>query len=135
MGESNYLIQKNTPKKLVYLQKLLNYEKPVTLYEKAKTWLSKDIAGPHTKRKWMTIVGSTKDNGNCEDFMDYLIQENALVEQGKIGEPPNKTETYSLDKNRLLEVFYESDYYTWHRDIFIETINHAEPDRKIVTDF
>lgn len=129
------LILKTCPKKIVYIQKLLQYDQPDTFIEKAKTYFRQEKTRPHSIGRWAEIIGSTSNNKNARNFLEKLAEENALEKEGERGNPPNKREVYTLNKQKLIECFKESSYYDWHRDLFIKTINQAEPNKKIVTDF
>lgn len=136
MGGNQSLFFENPPKKLEYINILLNYDKETTFLEKAKSYFSsKDLTRPHTKSKWCNILGKTDTNPDTREFLDTLIQKNALKQDGEKGEPPNQVPTYRLDRNQLLNVYYNSTLYNSLRDLNFETINKQEPNKKIITDF
>lgn len=136
MAEHQSLILNQPPKKLEYLNKLLQYDPPTTLYEKAKTWITKqEETRPHSISKWCEIVGSTSNNDNTRGFFEKLVEEEALVYEDTIGEPPNENEIYSLDKARLEEVMYNDPFWEWIKLVSFRVINNQEPNRKIVKDY
>ena len=130
MAEKHTIFFETPPKKIEYINKLLNYDQKNTLLEKAKKYFTKkDETRPHTKGKWCKILGKRKTNPDTRKFLEKLIQENALKKTNN--SDPIK---YSLDRNRLIEVYYNSVLYNHLRDINIETINKKEPNKKVVTD-
>jgi len=135
MGESNNLVLNQPPKNLEYIEKLLNYDPQTTLLEKAKKWVTKkDRTRPHTISEWCEILGSTKNNTSARTFLQKLVEEDALINEGTKGEPPNESKTYRLDKKNLEKAIYNDPFWNWIRDISIKMINRQEPYKKVVTD-
>ena len=136
MAENNSLILKQPPKKLEYINKLLEYDPPATLYEKAKTWITKkEETRPHSISEWCQILGSTSNNNNTRDFLEELVEKDALVSEGRVGKKPNEKEVYRIDKKRLEQVVYNDPFWNWIRSLSIRLINNQESNRKIVKDF
>lgn len=136
MAEKHSLILKRPPRKLEYINKLLQYDQPATLFEKAKNWLVKDqTTRPHSISEWCQVLGSTKNNENTRDFLEELIQKDALVHEDTIGKKPNRKKVYRLDKQRLEQVLYKDPFWNWIRNLSIRIINSQENNRKIVKDF
>lgn len=133
MGENQCLILETPPKKLEYVSKLYNYDKKKTFLEKTKKIiLGSDYTRPHTISKWCQILGSTKNNQATRDFLELLVDKQALVKDGVKGSPPNQAELYRLDRNKLTETVYNDVFWDWIRDISIEVINNQEPNKKVV---
>lgn len=131
MGGNNQVFFEKTPKKLEYVNTLLNYDKETTLLEKAKKYFTKkDLTRPHSKSEWCRILGKRETNPDTRQFLDKLIEENALKQEEDGGE----NDCYRLDRNKLLQVYYDSSLYNKLRDLNFETINKKEPKKKIVTD-
>jgi hypothetical protein len=135
MGESSNLILNKPPKNLEYIQKLLNYDPHTTFLEKAKKWVTqKNQTRPHTISEWCEILGSTKNNTSARSFLENLIKEDALIQEGNKGNPPNQSKTYRLDKKKLEQALYNDPFWNWIRDISIQIINNQEPYKKVKTD-
>lgn len=133
MVENTCLITDKPPKNLEYVQKLLEYDKETTLYEKFKKKITRsNNTRPHTKSQWCQILGSSKTNPQTRSFLEKLIQNKALVKEE---EQKDGTELYKLDKDRLEELAFQDPYYNMHRDFFFRIINNQEPNKKIVNDF
>lgn len=132
MVENPELIAKKKPKKLEYIEKLLNYDQKETIIGKAKQILpgKKNKTRPHTISEWCEILGKQKTNPDTRKFLEKLVEKKVLTRE----KTRNGSKTYSLDKDKLTEIFYRSKYYNWHRDIFFKVINKEEPTKKIVTD-
>lgn len=136
MAETSHLILKEQPKRLEYINKLFQYDPPATLYEKAKTWITRDkTTRPHSISEWCQILGSTRNNQNTREFLEKLVEEEALVYEDTVGETPNTNDRYILDKARLEEVMYNSAFWKWTRPISERMYNNQEPNKKIVKDF
>jgi len=67
-------------------------------------------------------------------FLQKLVEEDALINEGTKGEPPNESKTYRLDKKNLEKAIYNDPFWNWIRDISIKMINRQEPYKKVVTD-
>lgn len=135
MGESSNIILNKPPKNLEYVQKLLNYDAHTTFLEKAKRWVTQtNRTRPHTISEWCEILGSSKHNSSARDFLEKLVDEEALIQEGTKGKPPNQSETYRLDKKKLEEAIYNDSFWNWIRDLSIQIINNQEPYKKVVTD-
>lgn len=130
------MIKGDPPKGLEYTKKLLEYDKPATFFDKAQKIITrKEQTEDNTISQWCEILGSTKTNEHTREFLKYLIQENALKEESVKGQPPNQTETYSLDKKRLLECYSQTADYKIRRDLCLQVINKVEKGIKTIKDF
>jgi len=134
MGETTdqfHLILDKPPKKLEYILKLKDYEE-TNLYLQAKNFLTSNRkTQAYTVSKWCEILDSTKTNPTARSFLETLIEEDVLVENGT---NPNGDEQYSLDKKELLGCYQKSFFYQLTRDLNIETINQEERFKSVVTD-
>lgn len=140
MGKTRSLIFKENPKKLVYLVRLHHFEEK-SLYQRTKNFLkSQNKTNSYSISGWCKIVGD-KDNDTDHDknkntrrIIESFIEEDILVEEGMQGQPPNEVPVYSLDKDRLLECYHESELFQLTKQLNIDTINNEVRFRSVVRD-
>lgn len=124
------MVKGELQKGLEYTQKLLTYDQPATFTEKVVSKFSSKKSGPYNKTKWCKILGSSDKNPQTREYLNYLEEKNALIEEHSEG----KTKYYSLNKKNLLKAAQESSWWSQRRDLIFQIINKGEPRRKVVTD-
>lgn len=132
MGENTCLIIDKKPRNLEYIEKLFNYDRKQTLIEKTKKWITRtDQTRPHSISEWCQILGSTETNPNTRNFLEKLVEQEALVLEN---EDSNGTKLYRLDKKKLENALYEDPFWNWIRDLSFRLIDNQEPNRTTTTE-
>lgn len=131
MGENN-LILEEPPKNLQYIRLLLNYSSEDTFWGKAAAFITRNSkTQAHSIAQWCQILGSQNTNPQTRQFLEKLVEKNALIKEPGTKDP----EKYRLDKENLTSAVYEDPYYLWHKDLFFRVINTHERFKKVKTDF
>jgi len=129
------MIKGQLPKGVQYTKTLLNYDPERTIPGRIKQRIVGSKTKEHAKKEWYRILGSHDKNQNTRDYIDHLIENNALQLEKKEGKPPNETEYYSLNKQRLRELYRESWWFKAQEDLIFETIDKAVSGKRIANDY
>jgi len=140
MGKTRPLIFNENPKKLVYLVRLHHFEEK-SLYKRTKNFLkSQNKTDAYSISGWCKIVGDKDndtdhdENPNTRKIIESFIEEDILVEEGMRGKPPNEVPVYSLDKDKLLDCYQESQLFQLTKQLNIDTINKKVRFRSVIRD-
>jgi len=130
-SENFHLIIEDPPKKLEYLLILKNYDEE-NLYQQTKNFLTGNRkTQAYTISKWCEVLDSTKTNPTARGFLETLIEEDVLIQEGV---NKDDAEVYRLDKKALLSCYRKSFFYQLTRELNIETINQEERFKTVKTD-
>lgn len=79
--------------------------------------------------------GKYRSHPSARDFLDSLKENNILTQEETRGNFPNQVKVYSLDQDKLVETFFESDFMQEYLDLIVESIKQEMKgytvDRKI----
>jgi len=132
MGK-NRLILNQPPEKLVLINRLHNYDKSQTWGEKLKNMFkSRSRTKAHSKSKWCRILNKSDKNQTARQLIEDLKTQGVFEEVGETG---NGYPLLALDKDKLVEAYYDSVLFNLTNDVHVEAINNYEDGRKVVTDW
>jgi hypothetical protein len=120
-------INGSTPKEIHYIRKLLDH-----FSENLATRLKQRIFNGDKKftRSELAQILSHENDDYAYQFLDKLIEEEVLEQpEGEEGLRENASKTvpvFRFHKDRLVNVFADTDYYQENRDLFVDTLKKAE---------
>lgn len=67
-----------------------------------------------------------KNDSHAHEFINKLIENDALKEAGKRKTKSNQITVYKLDKAALRKAFVQTDFYRENRDLFVNVMDKEE---------
>lgn len=139
MGENPstpYILSKkdesSTPKKVIFLKKLLKIDKPNGRINALTEKFFSSNKECYIKSSLANEIGNSKTDRLAHDFLETCIEQGLLVKEGEKGSPPNETEIYSINRTKIRKAFADDPYCQEQLPLFIDIINN-EIDGQTVT--
>ncbi len=119
-------IKGGTPKEVEYINTLLQQKDETGKLKKAFNKVTGKIEG-QSKSELAEEINGTKTNSHAHEFLEKLIDEEALVKVGEKKGVSKPTPQWEVDRQRLLKVFKQTEFYQENKDVF-ETVFYLEQD-------